>query len=141
MLQIATQIIHRARHMRHIMRLVIALQKARPKTDETQRTLGPKHGISGTELLLVEAFKLCLGAGDIEREHGLFACHRHILAGILQERHNVISARADQRVLKIDQADAAGALIGQIILGEWKSRKNNVRGPASMKGRKPVQMA
>ncbi len=61
------------------------------------------------------------GLRDIAREQFVLERIRHIDAGILQQRGDVIGGGADQCILEIEQADAGDALAGsgsQIRLGE-----------------------
>ena len=53
---------------------------------------------------------------------------RHVDAGVLQQRGDVVGGRAHQGVLEVEQADAGDARASgsQIRLGEWKSRSTQV---------------
>src|SRR5690554_361048 len=110
MSEIAAEIIHGARHMRHILRLTITPQQAGPETDEAERPFCTKHRIGSAELFFIKPRKLGLCAGDVMGEHGFFAFHRHIASRILKEGDEIIGAIADKCVLVIDQADTGYGL-------------------------------
>src|SRR3989338_5173751 len=109
MREVAREVIHGARHVRHVLRLGVALEEAGPETDEAQRPLRAEHSVGRAELFLVETGKLFPGAPDIKRKHRLFAFHRHIAARILKEGDDVVGTIADQRILVVDEPDARGA--------------------------------
>ena len=97
-----------ARREVEIARLVIAFHKARENAEDLGVTLRCENGVIAPERFFVEAFLLSR-AFDIALDHRFSERQANIAARIFEQRDEIIGARAEKPVLKVDDADALGS--------------------------------
>src|SRR5258708_20153904 len=89
-----------ARDMPEIDRLAVAHAEPREDADDLAVALRPEHGIGRAEGGAIELGKRI----DITAQHGAREIGRHVAPRILEQRDEIVAARADDGVLEIDQA-------------------------------------
>src|ERR1700722_17116474 len=108
--EIARQMALDPRQVAKVLGLFVALIEPGEKAEDLGGALRAHRGIGGGEALGVKSWIGGRPATHVEGRETHLEILRHIDAGVLQKRNDIVSRRPDHRVLKVDEAYSLEAL-------------------------------